>query len=85
MSIDARIAGITCSPDGVFLNLEPRDRYNGPGQSRMEIVNPPSPPTKLEVLVSECVWGGSGFLMLGDTKIADRIGYTKLKLLGGQS
>jgi hypothetical protein len=85
MSIDARIAGVSIGPNGVFLNLEARDSRIGPaGQQRMEILNPPSPPTQLEVLVGECVWGGSGFLMLGDTKIADRVGCTQLRLLKGK-
>ena len=82
MSIDARIAGISIGPNGVWLNLEPRDRRSGPaGQSRMEVLNPPEDPKRLEVLVGECIWGGSNFLMLGDTKIADRVGYCALRLL----
>lgn len=80
MSIDARIAGVTIARDGVFLNLEPREPYGHAGQQRMEILNPPEPPTLLEVMVGECVWGSASQLMIGDTKFADRVGYTQLKL-----
>ena len=81
MSIDARIAGLSISPNGVFLNLEPRERGGCAGQQRMEILNPPNPPTLLDVLVGECVWGSANQLLIGDTTFADRVGYTQLKLV----
>lgn len=83
MSIDARIIGVQVTPDNeVLLVLEPRDPRNAHhGTSRMTIVNPPDDPTRLEVLIGECVWGGDTFLLIGDTKFADRVGYTRLRLL----
>ena len=84
MSIDARIIGLTVALDGVFLNLEPREPYGHAGQQRMEILNPPDPPTLLEMLIGECVWGSANQLMLGNTKFADRVGYTQLQLSGSR-
>lgn len=82
MSIDARIAGVQVKADGeVRLVLEPREKGGHAGQSVMTILNPPRDTTLLNVLIGECVWGNASVLMIGDTKFADRIGYTKLRLL----
>ncbi len=83
MSIDARIIGIQVSRDNeVMLVLEPRDPRNARhGDIRMSIENPPDDPSRLEVLIGEDVWGGDSYLMIGDTKFADRVGYTRLRLL----
>lgn len=32
----------------------------------------------LDCLIGEIVWGGSGFLMLGNRQVAKRIGYTRI-------
>lgn len=83
MSIDARIVGIQVTHNNdVMLVLEPRESRNAHhGSILMMIENPPDDPTRLGVLIGECVWGGSGYLMIGHTKFADRIGYTRLRLL----
>lgn len=77
MSIDAVITGVTRNPDGTAsLHLGPRGD-SCPGQTRMTVENPPP---DLEAAVGTEVWGGDGYLMVGDTKWADRIGYTRLRL-----
>lgn len=81
MSIDARICGVRIKPDCVRLILEPRESGGCAGQTIMVIENPPSDPRRLEVLIGECVWGGDSELLIGDTKFADRVGYTRLRLL----
>lgn len=79
MSIDARIIGVQVTAGNkVMLVLEPRAHH---GTFRMTIENPPADPKRLEALIGECVWGGDSELLIGDTKFADRIGYTRLRLL----
>jgi len=81
MAIDGRIYAVTYLPDGTAsLLLEPRDRSAGPaGQERLIVLDPPP---GLDGLVGECVWGGSGFLMWKDERIAERVGYGRLRLAG---
>ncbi len=78
MAIDARIYAVTYLPDGTAsLLLEPRDSRAGPaGQERLIVLDPPQ---GLDALIGAEVWGGGGSLMFKDTKIADRIGYGRLR------
>lgn len=88
MSIDARVAGVCyhLSDHTTNLVLFPRDEKIGPaGQQMLTVKNEFVSDSweRLRVLVGLEVWGGSGFLMLGDKKIADRIGYTSIRLVDG--
>ena len=85
MAIDAVITGVTRNPDGTAdIALGPRKTPHGdscPGQPRMTVLNPPA---HFEAAVGTEVWGGDGYVMVGDRKWADRIGYTRLRLTGGK-
>jgi hypothetical protein len=80
VSIDAVIQSVKREPDGTAaLILVTRDPRTAPaGQSRLTVVNPPP---FLEAAVGTEVWGGCGALMVGDTEWADRIGYTRIRLI----
>lgn len=78
MSIDAVIERVTRNANGTAtLHLGPRDG-EGPGQSRLTVLNPPP---SLEAAVGTEIWGGGESIIVGrETKWADRIGYTKIRL-----
>jgi hypothetical protein len=81
MSIDAVIGAVERNADGtatlVLMPREACDRHHGP--QRMTVVNPPP---LLEAAVGTEVWGGGESLMVGrETKWADRIGYTRCRLV----
>jgi hypothetical protein len=81
MSIDARVTGVRRNAGGeCILTLEQRDKYTSAGQPEILVLNPPEPWTRLEALIGCEIWGGSGFVMLGDFHIADREGYTAIRL-----
>jgi hypothetical protein len=83
MSIDARVTAVTQRQDGTaVLHLEPRDERVAPaGQTRLVVENPTP---GLAALVGREVWGNDARLMLGERHFADRIGYTRLRLVGGE-
>lgn len=85
MAISAVVQGITVLPDGtVRLALgavEGGEPGDSPGQETMIVVNPPSPPDLLRGLIDCIIWGGSDELLIGETVFAERIGYTRLRLL----
>lgn len=80
MAIDATVVGVSYLPDGTArLALEPADKMRAPaGQETIVVVNPRP---GLEGIIGSTVWGGSSELMLGQTKIADRIGYGRIRLI----
>jgi hypothetical protein len=50
----------------------------------LTIVNPPTvDPAVLAGLIGTEIWGGAGYIMVGDRKWADRIMYTKIQLVDG--
>ena len=76
--------GATKENPKVRLLLEPRERGGIAGQDTLTIINPPSiEPKILTSLVGIDIWGCSGFVMIGDTRWADRVGYTRIKLING--
>ena len=80
MSIDARIIGVTYLPDGTArLVMEPRQPHGHAGQSSFIVLDPPQ---HLDGMIGSEVWGGDSWLMCGDTKIADRIGYSTIRFVG---
>lgn len=83
MSIDARIAGITRNTETgeVTMTLEDRNSRSIAGQSRMTILDPPPMNCDLSRLVGREMWGNSSDMLIGDSKIADRVGYTAMRLV----
>lgn len=84
MAIDAVVVGMR-EFDGE-LKLTLADRKGGSaGQSMMVVTNPPEnwKSSPLRHLVNREIWGCSSQIMLGDVKLADRIGYTSLRLVDG--
>lgn len=77
MSIDARVWRIDVNDDGSgSLHLEARPGADeGPGQKVLKFL---AHPAKIHALTGKCVWGGTGFLMLGTRQIAVRAGYEML-------
>lgn len=84
MSIDAKIVGTSRHADGtVTIALEPRERGGCAGQQVMTILNPPPLDCDLSRLIGVEIWGGDGYVLVGDEKLADRVGYTSLRLVDG--
>lgn len=74
--------GATKDNPRVMLKLEPRKEGSIAGQCVLTIVNPPTvDPNVLAGLIGTEIWGGSACVMVGQTKWADRIGHTKIKLV----
>lgn len=74
--------GATKDNPKVILKLEARERFGCAGQNSLTITNPPTvDPNVLSALVGLEIWGGSGYIMIGEKKWADRISYTSIKLL----
>ncbi len=82
MSIDARVSNVVRIDGEYRLVLEDRDAQSSAGQSVLIIEN--SKDQKLEdvsLLVGCEIWGNAVQLMIGDTKFADRLGYTGISLM----
>jgi hypothetical protein len=80
MSIDAVVVDVKKKKNGtVDLILEPHDSRRAPaGQSKLTVVNPKG---DLSGMIGVHIWGGDSSIMVKDKKIADRIGYTKIRLV----
>ena len=79
MSIDAKVELVTYEPDGTAtLHLGPRTNQDGPGQPQLTVVNPRP---HLDALEGSCIWGNASTIMVGDTKLADRLSYTTIRLV----
>ncbi len=80
MSIDARVTGVQYHDDGTAtLFLEPREPGGFAGQERLTVLDAPR---GLEGLEGVCVWGGAGSIIFQGTKLADRIGYVRIRFTG---
>lgn len=80
MSIDAIVVDVQTQTDGTceFI-LKAADIRRAPaGQRRITIVNPKP---CMEYFIGEHIWGGASELMIGQVKFADRIGYTRARLV----
>lgn len=74
--------GATKEKPHVRLQLVAREKGGGPGQPALTITNPPTlDPEKLAGMIGTEIWGGSGDIMVGEKKWAERIGYTKIELV----
>lgn len=80
MSIDAIVETVYHNEDGSgSLKLKARDTKSGPaGQNRLYFDKAPHDVTALN---GREIWGGAGEIMVGETKIANRIGYTQIEFV----
>jgi hypothetical protein len=81
VSIDARVHGVVlASEDETVLLLDQPDPSRVAGQRQL-VVEPPVPPN-VGLLFMQSVWGGADSLVLGETVIGRRHGYTRVTLDG---
>jgi hypothetical protein len=82
MAIAATIEGAKLNDDGtVRLNLGPL-KGEGPGQDFLTVVNPPANRQAfMNAVIGQVIWGGSSEIMVGQTKWAERVNYTEIKLV----
>jgi hypothetical protein len=81
VSIDARVGHVTVCEDGSgVLNLIDRPAMPGdtPGISGQSALFFNFSPEEVTALNGRDIWGGSSQVMLGELKIADRVGYTSI-------
>lgn len=81
MSIDAVVVGVRMVDGDFKLTLEDRDRLSTAGQTTLCVESPFEDFHYLSKLIGCEVWGNASVLMLGDAKLADRIGYIGIKLV----
>jgi len=80
MSIDATIVKVSSHGSMMRLWLSPRDPKENPygdGQDFLYIVNPDK---KYKSLKGKNIWGCSSKIYMGDSTLAERIGYTKIRI-----
>ena len=76
MAIDAHVAYVELKEDGSgVLHLCDRVPNGSRGQSRLSFETAPYEVTALNGL---SIWGGDSSIMLCDTEIAKRVGYTRI-------
>lgn len=88
MALDDRITGVSwktapsAGEDEALLHLESRSE---PGRftRSMVLLDPPETKNDLLCLVDKCIWGTGDMVMLGDRRIARRMGYGALRLDDG--
>ena len=79
MSIDANIVYVELQEDGSgTLHLCDRVPEGSRGQDRLHFDTAPHEVTALNGLE---IWGTASQVLLGDRKIADRLGYTKISFI----
>jgi len=84
MSIDARVETVVVLPNGTGrLMLVDRPPFNGgyPGIAGQDYLLFDERPASVNSLRSLDIWGNASTIMLGDRKIAERIGYTRIKFV----
>ena len=75
-----RCYGATPGKPVVMLVLEPRGKQPA-GQKRLQVLNPPEQCKHLRGLIGTEVWGNAAAIMVGAAKLADRVGYTSIRLV----
>lgn len=87
MSIDARVDDVTVHASGAG-ELRLKDRPGKPGRgpegsgiAGQTVLFFDSSPPDVWKLAGQEVWGGANDVMLGDVRIAEREGYTKIKFV----
>lgn len=71
--------GTSTGKRALRLHLEAREPGGLPGQRVLTVVNPPE--GDMSGLVGTEIWGNASEIMVGDTKWAKRIGYTRIELI----
>lgn len=87
MSIDARVETVIHNEDGsgeLRLIDRPARKGGTPGVAGQRVLSYSKAPYTVTSLNGCDVWGGSGQLILGDRKIADRQGYTHIKFVSDE-
>ncbi len=84
MSIDARVRCVIENEDGTG-KLVLEDRPATPGQNAgiagQSALHFDSAPHEVTCLNGRDIWGSADTIMCGETKIAERIGYTKIRFV----
>lgn len=82
MAIDGKVVGVRLVQGETKLTLESRDGKTSPGQETLVVENPPARPEDLEEFIGKELWGNSSCLMFGESRIAKRLGYLGIELVG---
>jgi len=72
-----RCHGTSVGKRAVRLHLEPIRKGEVAGQNVLTVVD--APDVDLSGLVGTEIWGDSSQIMIGETKWADRVGYTRIR------
>ena len=85
MSINAKVSGVYFGENGVHrMELEPwndGEQREPPGQSVLMFCDSDKYPPDVNLLAGHHVWGSANSLMHGQTKIANRLGYTHIRFV----
>lgn len=85
MSIDAHVWAVVQNPDGTgslcLADRPPARPGENPGIAGQSSLHFDSAPPDVASLVGRDIWGGDGMIMLGERKIAERLGYTKIRFV----
>jgi len=82
MSICAEIIDAICNDDGTVDLLLGPIGDEGPGQKVLTVINPPEDRQGFcKAIAFQKIWGSENQIMVGETKWADREGYTRIRLV----
>lgn len=79
MSVDHVVIGITRCDSGVFINCLQRDNPHL-NETRFKLTNTPPDLMKLLPLLTCDIWGNSSDVLIGNTHVATREGYSVFRL-----
>ena len=82
MNIDARVRAVIHNEDGsgrLELDDRPGQPSGMPGIKGQRSLRYDTAPEEVTALNGLDIWGGANSIMLGDMKIAERVGYTGIK------
>ena len=81
MSINAKVSGVYFGENGVHrMELEPWND-DPAGQPVLAFFDSDTYPPDVNLLAGHQVWGSANTLMHGETKIAERLGYTHIRFV----
>lgn len=89
MAIDARVNYVVINEDGTgelrLVDRPPQSAGSTPGIAGQSALYFGSSPEEVTALNGRNIWGGSFEIMLGDVKIATRVGYTIITFVDGET
>jgi hypothetical protein len=89
MSIDAQVQTVIVNEDGSgelrLIDRPARRPGDYPGCRGQSVLQYKTAPEEVTALNGLCIWGGSETIMLGDRKIADRIGYVRIAFVESEA